>query len=197
MAANPRFAACSVKSWLSVAGLVMCATALATLSGCQAALPRDTTQTEIPADTNAELVEYISDQPFVTAEAAYRAIFILETGEIFDGDYEALQSDLRSRGIVAPDWTFAENQCLDRSAVGRLVARACDIQTGINWKLTGLGRYGYRELIYREIAHPGGEYTLVSGGEFLGVLARAEEYLHEVGRPAGESAELGTEPAGK
>ena len=197
MAATPRFANRRVRIPFCLAGLLVGAATLPTITGCRAALPRDASQTEIPADTNAELVEYISDQPFVTAEAAYRAIYILDSGTIFDGDYAALQAELETRGIVAGDWSYAENQCLDRAAIGRLVARACDIRTGINWQLTGLGRYGYRELIYRRIAHPGGEYGLVSGGEFLGVLARAEEYLHDVGRPAGESAELGGEPAGK
>ena len=39
---------------------------------------------------------------------------------------------------------------------------------------------GKRELIYAGIAHPTGELGLVSGGEFLGIMARAEEYLRKV-----------------
>jgi hypothetical protein len=144
------------------------------LAGCRAAMPRATTQPTIPSDTNAELVEYISDLPYVTAEPAYRAVYILWKGEIYAGEFDSF---------------------IDRAAVGHLVARACDIRTGLNWQLFGLGRYAWRELIYRRIAHPSGEYSLISGGEFLGVLARAEEYLHKVGRAPGERAELGGQPS--
>jgi len=164
------------------------------LTGCRAAMPRATTQPEVPTDTNAELVEYISDQPYVTAEAAYRAVYILANGEIFEGDYDALEAEMIDARLVGAAWYYEPDQFIDRAAVGHLVARACDLHAGLNWQLTGLGRYGYRELIYRRIAHPAGEFGLISGGEFLGVLARADEYLHEVGRAPGKKAELGAEP---
>jgi hypothetical protein len=165
------------------------------LAGCRAALPRAADQTVVPTDTNAELVEYISDQPYVTAEAAYRAVYILANGEIFQGDFDTLAADMRADGLVGHGWGYGADSFIDRAATGRLVARACDIRTGLNWQLTGLGRYAWRELIYRRIAHPSGEYSLISGGEFLGVLARAEEYLHKIGRAPGEQAELGGEPS--
>ncbi|MBU0617744.1 MAG: hypothetical protein KKI02_08505 [Planctomycetes bacterium] len=164
------------------------------LSGCRAARPHATTQLAVPAETNAELVEYISDLPYVTAESAYRAVYILSKGEIFAGDYDALTAAMESEGLIGRGWNHDADTFIDRAAVGHLVARACGIRAGLNWRLTGLGRYAYRELIYRGIAHPSGEYGLISGGEFLGLMARAEEYLHKVGRAPGEAAELGDEP---
>lgn len=165
------------------------------LTGCRAAAPRTATQPAVPTDTNAELVEYISDLPYVTAESAYRAVYILANGEIFQGDYDTLEAEMLDARLIGTTWNYEADQFVDRAAVGHLVARACDIRTGLNWQLTGLGRYAYRELIYRRIAHPAGELGLISGGEFLGLLARAEEYLHEVGRAPGEVAELGGEPS--
>jgi hypothetical protein len=164
------------------------------LSGCHAASPR-TAQPAVPTETNAELVEYISDLPYVTAESAYRAVYILAKGAVFEGDYDALTTAMESDGLIGRGWNRDADTFIDRAAVGHLVARACHIRTGLNWRLTGLGRYAYRELIYLGIAHPGGEYGLISGGEFLGLLARAEEYLHKVGRTPGEEAELGEEPS--
>lgn len=170
--------------------------ALATLAGgCRATSPRAATQPAVPTHTNAELVEYISDMPFVTAEAAYRAVYILANGEIFQGDYDALTEQMKAAGLVRSNWTYRADEFVDRAAVGYLVARACDIRTGLNWRLTGLGRYAHRELVYRRIAHPSGELGLISGGEFLGVLARAEEHLHKIGRGPGEKAELGAAPS--
>jgi hypothetical protein len=186
---TPRASRAAFRTFL-LAGML----AVPLLAGCRAALPHTTTQAAVPTDTNAELVEYISDLPYVTAESAYRAVYILSSGEIFDGDYDALVAEMQARRLVGQAWGYRPADFIDRVAVGHLVARACDIHTGLNWQLTGLGRYGYRELIYRRIAHPSGEYGLISGGEFLGVLARAEEYLHEVGRAPGDRAELGGEP---
>jgi hypothetical protein len=164
------------------------------LSGCRASLSHATTQPTVPSESNAELVQYISDLPYVTAESACRAVYILSKGEAFEGDYDALTATMKSQGLIGSGWNHDADRFIDRAAVGYLVARACRIRTGLNWRLTGLGRYAYRELIYRGIAHPAGEYGLMSGGEFLGVLARAEEYLHKVGRGAGDTADLGPEP---
>jgi hypothetical protein len=164
------------------------------LAGCRAAMPHATTQTAVPSDTNAELVEYIGDMPYVTAEAAYRAVYILAKGQVFQGDFDTLEQQMIEAGLVGAGWHYKPDQFLDRAAIGYLVARACNIRTGVNWVLTGLGRYAYRELIFRSIARPSGEWNLISGGEFLGVLARAEEYLHNVGRAPYQAAELGEEP---
>ena len=166
----------------------------ASLPGCRTALPHTTTQPTVPTRTNAELVEYISDLPYVTAESAYRAVYILSKGEVFEGDYEALSAALAADRLIGYGWNYNADTFLDRAAVAYVVARACQIRTGLNWRLTGLGRYAHRELIYLGIAHPSGEYNLISGGEFLGVLARAEEYLRGVGRAPGEAADLGDEP---
>jgi len=166
----------------------------ASLLGCRTGLPHTSTQPAIPTETNAELVEYISDLPYVTAESAYRAVYILSKGEVFAGDYEALSAALAADRLIGHGWNYEADTFLDRAAVAYLVARACRIRTGLNWRLTGLGRYAQRELIYLGIAHPSGECSLISGGEFLGVLARAEEYLHKVGRAPGETADLGDEP---
>ena len=165
------------------------------LTGCQASRPHAASQTDIPSETNAELIEYISNQPFVAAEPAYRAVYILSTGDIYDGGFDELTGEMKSSKLVRGEWGYDATTYLDRSDIGFMVARACEIRSGLNWNLTGLGRYAYRELAFRNIAHPAGETTLISGGEFLGLMARAEEYLHKVGRAPGEEAELGPEPA--
>jgi hypothetical protein len=194
MSANPTRDAQLTRAALRSAALVALLSGALSLAGCRAAQPHATTQPAVPTETNAELVEYISDLPYVTAESAYRAVHILAKGEIFQGDYADLAATMAAEGLIGPGWNHAGNTFVDRAAVGHLVARACQIRRGLNWRLTGLGRYAYRELIYLGIAHPSGEYGLISGGEFLGLLARAEEYLHKVGRAPGAAAELGSEP---
>lgn len=143
-----------------------------------------------PAASNAELMDYIGNQPFVTAETGYRAAHILWKGAAFDGDFAALAGTLQQSDIAGDSWGHGPNDCLDRATVGYLVCRACDINGGINWPLTGLGRYAWKELQYRRIAQPSGEMGYISGGEFLGVLMRAEDYLHKSAGTV-QRAELG------
>lgn len=151
--------------------------------GCRVALPA----TEVPRESNAELVEYIADLPYVTAEAVYRSLHILSFGNVFEGDYEALRAALSDGGLPVRD--VEANVCLNRAQVGLLVASACEIKTGVNYQLTGLGRYAWRELQHLRIARTSGEYGYLSGGEFLGLLARAEEHLNPPDR-----GELGDAP---
>jgi len=165
----------------------------AALFGCAAGGPRAaTTQPDAPLDTNAELIEYISNQPHVAAEPAYRAVYILWKNEVYQGEFSNLAQQLEGAKIVSATWGLQPDSLLNRATVGYMLARTCDIRSGLNWLLTGLGRYAWMELTYKRIAHPAGDLGLMSGGEFLGILARAEEYLFE--RKGGEQVELGAEP---
>ena len=179
----------------NISFLLLTCSAMLLLCGCQAAQPRAASQPAVPADNNAELVEYISDQPFVTAETACRATYILAKGEIFGESYDALVETMKTDKLITGHWSHAADDFVNRAEVAMLIAHAADVRTGFNWRLTGLGRYAHRELIYLGIAHNSGEFGLISGGEFLGTLARAEDFMHNAGRPAGERAELGEETA--
>jgi hypothetical protein len=57
--------------------------------------------------------------------------------------------------------------------------------------LTGLGGTRGGELQYKGIAGGGREAALMSGGEFIGLLSRAEEYLQRTGRAGEEAVKLG------
>lgn len=166
------------------------------LCGCQAAGPRlsSTTQPAVPTEGNGALAEYIADQPFVTAEPAYRAVYILRNGTVFEGDYPALADQMQADGLIGNGWDHSADGLLNRSAVGYLLCKACDVHSGLNWQLTGLGRYAWRELNYLGIASPLGEYGYVPGGQFIGMLARCEDYMHRTQRDGVERVELGAEP---
>lgn len=155
-------------------------------AGCQ---PARTTiaasQPAIPAGTNAELMSHISEQPYLTAEAAYHAIYIYWKGEPFKGGFAALTAELAGGRIIGSHWNLPSDARVDRAAVGYMVCRVANIRTGLNWMLTGLGRYAWRELQYRGVAGPGSEWQPISGGEFLGILTRVEEHSHPP--PRGET----------
>lgn len=176
---------------ISTASVFLICAAVLVCAGCQTTLPRDSSRPPLPTDNNAELVEYISDMPYVTAEAACRAAYILAKGQVFTEDYAALVEALKSEKLITGPWNRQADEFVIRAEVAMLIARAADVRSGLNWRLTGLGRYAHRELIYLGIAHYSGEFGYISGGEFLGTLARAEDYMHNAGRSVGQRAELG------
>jgi len=176
---------------LSGRGLIAAAGLCVALGGCQVGGRRlATTQPVVPRESSAELIMYISDQPFVTAEPVYRALYALAHGVAFEGEFGELAETLRADGLIGKSWGYAADRLLNRGAIGFMVCRACEIRSGVNWMLTGLGRYAWRELQYKRIAGGGGESGLMSGGEFVGLLSRAEQYLQRTGKGDVESVEL-------
>ena len=175
--------AVSRKSVASVAAVWVCSTGL---FGCRVTLPHQ----EIPGGTNAELIEYIAEMPYVSADAAYRALHILRTNEVFEGDFDSLKAAMSDQGGVVAG--IQPNECPDRQELCRAIVRACGISPGLNYRLTGLGRYALRDLQYQRIVRTQNDYGPFSGGEFLGILARAEEYMREHADVAG--VDLGSEP---
>jgi hypothetical protein len=125
------------------------------------------------------LIEFIGNQPFVTAELGYRAAYAMAEGEMFAGDYAALQSALVQLEIARSSWDLAPDQPLRRGQIGYLLCKSAGITSGFNWNLLGGERYAYRELVYLGIVRPAGEYGLMSGGEFQGALIATEEHLAE------------------
>ncbi len=158
---------------------VACAAFGLLAAGCQVAPPRGVAMSRpaVPTESSAALADYIADEPYVTVEPAYRATYALWKGEGFGGDFEALSAALREGHVISSGWQYDPQALIDRASVGYMFCRACEIRTGLNWRLTGLGRYAWRELQYRGIADPGSEYGYVAGGQFVGMLSRAEQYV--------------------
>ncbi len=144
---------------------------------------------------NAELLDYIAEQPLLLAEPGYRAAHIVWSGEPFAGEFDELAGVLADADIIGAGWGLSADKPLDRAAVGFIVCRASGWNGGLNWRLTGLGRYAWRELVYHGIARASSEWNLISGGEFLGILLKTDEYLASIGRASWKRSELGGERA--
>ncbi len=168
--------------------------------GCQSTLSRSGAPVPAPPPGNAALMHYIADLPLVTAEAAYRGVYLIAESNAFEGDYEALRDELVERGVVGSTWNHYSDTLMNRAGVAYMICKSCDIRRGVNWFLFGAGRYAWRELQHMGIGGPGTELGNLSGGEFLGILSRADKYLLEKRRREGgdaledKPAELGDEP---
>jgi hypothetical protein len=173
------------------------------LPACQSTQPRTdqiaatqaaATQPAMPTDSSAALTSWLADQPFVTAEAASRAVYALWRGEMFSGDFAALRGELAAGGLVATGWDAPADQHISRGVAARMIARAIDLPPGVDSWLTGLGRYAWRDLQFHNIAGPGGDLPRIGGGEFVGLLGRADEYRDQRERGRTPRVELGARP---
>jgi hypothetical protein len=78
---------------------------------------------------------------------------------------------------------------LDRGTLAVVLAKALRISGGLTMRLTGLTpRYAVRALEFRDIYPPSSPNQLFTGGMFVGVMQKAEEY--ELGSPADAPASL-------
>lgn len=155
--------------------------------GCRVSLPRE----PVPYEDNAELIVAIAEMPYVNADAACRAVYILVTGDVFPGEYDELLDAMRQRDLPVAD--IAPHEAPNRQEIAKLLAEVADVPAGVNYALTGLGRYALRDLQYHRVVRTPNDYGPVSGGEFLGMLARTEELI-AARRKTGEKVELGQEP---
>jgi hypothetical protein len=160
--------------------------------GCRATLPAEMSPGPTPTG-NVELTAHIAELPYVTADAGYRAAYALRHGESSEADFEELAAQLRQERIIG-DWDMPPNGLLDRSQVGYMIARAIDLKRGLNWQVTGLGRYAWRELSYLGIASASTDFGFVPGGEFLGILLRASDYQLQRRGSLTQRVDLGAPP---
>lgn len=167
---------CTTHSGHRAAVLLLAAIGMNLATGCSSRNGSPAATQPAPPEGNAALLHYIADQPYVTADAGYRAIHILWKREPFVGSFDELTTSLRDGRIIGESWKHAPATRLTRADIGFMVCRACDIRTGINWVVTGMGRYAWRELQFKNIAGGGGELGYIRGAELVSVLSRAGEY---------------------
>lgn len=168
------------------------AIALLFATGCRLTIPADRLPGPTPAG-NAELMNYIAELPYLTADPGYRAAYLLWQNEPYEGEFADLAATLEQNEIV-DDWEVGPNDALSRDKIGYMVCRALDIKRGINWSVTGWGRYAWRDLAYLGIASRVSEIGFLTGGEFLGMMSRASDYVANRYASQSQRVDLGPRP---
>jgi hypothetical protein len=160
------------------------AVAAALLAGCVVTPPAPPVDPATLPDT--EFLNYLADRPLVSVDEACRAVLILTDGTDESGSFQQRFDKLQARGIVRPAWKLRPDQAVDKGTVAYMVMRGCRIPGGVNAHLFGswgLGdrRYAVRELMFENLLpeDAGSDYQLISGGEFIGLLHKADQYLQE------------------
>ena len=144
-------------------------------------------------------LSHLADRPMVSVAEAYRAILILADGQDDAQSFAEREEKLLARGMVRTAWGLRPSQAIDKGAVAYMVMRTCQIRGGLNchaFGSWGLGdrRYAFRELMYLELlpGDAGSDYQVISGGELVGLLHKADEYMQKAGLYAAAEAQMPT-----
>ena len=138
--------------------------------------------------------DYIAKQPLVTVDEACKAILILADGEDKAQNFDERRAKLAERGILRESWGLAGDDYIDKGTLAYMVAQVCQMTGGVNRMILGswgLGdrRYALRELRFRKVITSGVDYAFLTGGELMGILHRADEYMQNAGvYDAGDTA---------
>lgn len=146
--------------------------------------------TSSSADLNAEFKFWdgLTERPVVSNDDGLHGLFLFADGDDPAKNYQQRLDAARERGWIDRAWNEPPDLAMQRGVLARAVAVHCKIVGGVMMQLLGpVPRYATRELQYLGMMGSGSEQQAVSGREYMGVLAKAQDYLL-----AGESQEEAT-----
>jgi hypothetical protein len=169
-----------------IAALAVIVPIWAVTTGCAVTVPRADLDSSSLGDP--EFLSYLADRPLVSTDEAYRAVLILADGQTGPDSFEQREAELMGRGIARAAWGLTPDRAVDKGAAAFMVMRACQIKGGLNCRLLGswgLGdrRYALGELSFLGLLpeQAGADYEPIAGGELVGLLHKADEYMEQAG----------------
>jgi hypothetical protein len=146
-------------------------------------------------DVGTFLHEHLPQQSMVTVSEAYRAMILLADGEETCDTFDAREQELVSRGFVRPEWGLQREACIDRGSIAFMLCRILRVSGGIAYNTIGaigIGdrRYAMREMEYLGLMEKAPPYRFISGGELVGLIARADEFMAATGVYEQEPADV-------
>ncbi len=119
----------------------------------------------------------LADRSVVTNNGAFHALIALDKGGDPTDSYEARVEHLKKKGFLPEGFDRPANEAVRRGTVARILAPMLDIKGGVTMRLVGAHpRYALRALEHRDIMPPSSAQQALKGIEFVGIMAKAEDY---------------------
>jgi hypothetical protein len=116
-------------------------------------------------------------RPAVSNDEAFHALLLYFNGDDPAKDYIGRVAILKQRKMLSAGFDRPADEMAERGVVALAIARAADIKGGLTMQLLGGGeRYADRALQYRGLLPPGSPNQFLSGGQFVAVIGRLEDY---------------------
>ena len=131
-------------------------------------------ETEVVSD--AQFLFELSNKKYCSTDDAYRGMLFLIDDKDTSKDFEERTTRLVMHGVADKNWTHNPNATVTKGKVAYMLVRALEIRGGVMYNITNAcPRYALRELIHKGIIIGGTEYSKLSGGEYVGILGRADD----------------------
>ena len=158
----------------------------------------------LPAALDADNAFYrvLAAKPNATFEDAVQAFFELAAERSPRGmDFERQSRTLIDAKVIRDEWTQQPQAKLTRGRAAYMVCQACGIRGGVTMTIFGPSeRYAFRECAYLGLWSGGNQNDYMTGGELVGVLKWAADYVDGHGgrkvKPAGPAESTPREPRG-
>ncbi len=158
--------------------VIVAALLLASTAACQrTTLPGpDLAEAHPDAPSEAAFWDALRSRSAVNNNEGFHGVLILADGEDSAADYPARVALLKERGWLDSDFDEPSALAIQRGTLAKGLAHAISLRGGVMYSITGPSpRYALRELVDRGIMPPGSTRQSISGGEFLGVLGKAQD----------------------
>jgi hypothetical protein len=154
--------------------------------GCQTARVSEPLTNKLGAsdpDTQIEFWHELAARPVTSNDEAFHGLLLYLDGDDPNADYAARVNAMKSRGLLARGFDRPADEAVSRGTLAVAIARALQIRGGLMMHLTGSNpRYATRELEYLSLYPTSSPGQTFSGGEFLGIMGRVEDWQR--GNPA-------------
>ena len=164
-----------------LARFVACAFASITLLGCasitrvpDSVLPRTTGNDE---QHQLDYWHEIATKSLISNDEAFHGLLLYIDGKDDSTTYDQRVASLKSRGFLPKSFNHGATDALERGDVAVALAKHLGVRGGLTMRLTGITpRYATRELEYRGVYPPSSPQQIFTGGEFVGVIGKAEDF---------------------
>jgi hypothetical protein len=155
-------------------------------TGCQPAHVQEPMPAGWAADDSHGHTEFwyqLPNRAVVGNDEVFHGLLLYMDGSDACADYPARVALLKSRKLLPADFNEKANDVTDRGTLALALVRMLKIEGGVNMHLFGaIPRYAVRALIVRGVYPQCSPNQGISGGQFVGIMQKAEEYEH--GNPA-------------
>ena len=150
-------------------------------TGCQ---PTKVQTTLMPAyagneaDVQMEFWHRLAEKQLTSNNEAFHALLIFVDGEDNTERYYQRVEALKRKGMLMPDFEGHADDAVSRGTMAVALFKALDLKGGVIMSVFGPSpRYATRELRYRNIYPESSPNQTFSGGEFIGLIGRAQDWL--------------------
>ncbi len=161
-----------------------------TLTGCHATHVEKPLTQGLPDDPTSAQLEFwhgLEGRPVTCNDEAFHGLLLFADGKDESPGYPARVATLKLRKWLPAGFDRPADESVQRGTIAVALVQVLKIHGG--WALSLLGptpRYATRKLVYMDLFPPSSPEQAFSGSEFVGIIARAEDY---------QAGDHGTAPA--